>query len=514
MDSRYDELGTPISQRTYVSKTQAKAIADDINMIISSDPQKAQNIIISLNQQYGRSFDKVLRQLTYDKDCKIDHNAAILVEAFKTGSPLYNNEVLDMLKNKLTLKNDFAKTMLNMPDSSAAKSKMLAIEKEIYKLPGYKAMVNQLNLEGNIQGKYALAQYYRDMAAYYVNKYNISDSQAAKRVQTSLIDSTYTYDAGGRVALQMRTLDGKPIMYNKYTASQAKDYLTNREFTKQNLVIVGLSQAESEMALRDKSRIKYKILNQYEAQPVYTDDAGHMIDICKTDKNGKILTGPDGQHKPFVINLRQIGDEDLIGVFDAKKSSRQLIKTLQSATGLDKEIATLRYKPFSDSGAKTYAILGELGFAMKNLDTSKPFSQQFERTNLSTKQIQALNDMIIQQKQFETKLDEYAKLKKAQRDTGAYFTTAAGLMKNMFIDMATFKQDYPRTNRYAATYEDNRNALKPALKAKREELYQLEKQLMQNAAIFLNYKGKFPEHPLVDKIQEHNLLDTVLWGGY
>ena len=42
----------------------------------------------------------------------------------------------------------------------------------------------------------------------------------------------------------------------------------------------------------------------------------------------------------------------------------------------------------------------------------------------------------------------------------------------------------------------------------------IEKTIMDEACIYLNYKGKLPNNPLTNEINEHNLMDKVLWGGY
>ena len=67
---------------------------------------------------------------------------------------------------------------------------------------------------------------------------------------------------------------------------------------------------------------------------------------------------------------------------------------------------------------------------------------------------------------------------------------------------------------YLKNYEDERNKLKPSLKRTRQELYELEADIMKEATIFLNYKGDLPKHPLMDQIQYHGLTDKILWGGY
>ena len=63
-------------------------------------------------------------------------------------------------------------------------------------------------------------------------------------------------------------------------------------------------------------------------------------------------------------------------------------------------------------------------------------------------------------------------------------------------------------------YNKEAEELKPALKRKRIELYKLEDEILQEAGIFLNYKGPLPVKPLTKQINEHALIDKVLWGGY
>ncbi len=49
----------------------------------------------------------------------------------------------------MAYKGNYAKEMLGAPDNKTAQTMRQRIESRIYGLPGYKALVNQLNLAGN-----------------------------------------------------------------------------------------------------------------------------------------------------------------------------------------------------------------------------------------------------------------------------------------------------------------------------------------------------------------------------
>ena len=506
LDKRYDELGVPQSQRKYLRADQVKSAAKEINTFLASDPIKAQSILVGLNQAYGKNTGKVINQLI--SEGKVSSEAKVLIEAIKTGSPASNEDVLTMMKYKLNYKGDFAKEMLGAPDKSTAQTMMQKLEARVYGTPGYKALVNQLDLAGNVQGKTEMAQYYANMAAYYKYKNpRLSDKQAVEMVQKNLIDSVYDYSADGRIVLQKRTLDGKTILYNNYDSQQTASYLSNREFTGQKLYVGGLSQEISERLLRDNSKIKYRTIDQFTVQPIYDDGQGTMQPL---------FTGEGDKRKVFTLNLRHLGEEDIIGILDARDSLRKLTSLMTDAANIP-GASELRYAgPIDNKTASAMKALNDLGFDLRKFDTTKPFNQQFDRTKMNPARMQALSDMMIKQNQFETKLQEYRKLQKAQRDTAAYFTTAARMIKPFIHDILI----QPKTEadsrlvKFINNYNADREDLKPDLKRTREELYKLEDAIMKDAAVFLEYKGNLPKRPLTKNIQYHNVLDSILWGGY
>lgn len=517
LDRRYEELGVPQSQRKYLRDDQVKAAAKEINTFLASDPIKAQSILVGLNQSYGAEFGKVVNQLIADG--KVSSEAKVLVEAIKTGSPVSNEDVLTMMKYKLNYKGGFAKEMLGAPDNTTANTMMRKLEARIYDLPGYRALVNQLNLNGNVTGKIEMAQYYADMAALYKYKNpRLSDKQAVEMVQRNLIDSVYTYDPSGRVILQQRTLDNKRILYGKYDVPQTKNYLANRQFTGQHLQIGEIDLKTSEQMLKDNSKIVYITKDQFTVQPVYVDINGVTQALFKTDKNGKPYRDGQGNKIAYTINLKHIGEEEVTGIFDAKESLRKLTSVLCAAANIPSPQAMARgvTGPIDNNTASTMKALTDLGFDLKNFDTTKSFNQQFDRTKMEPRRIEALTNVMIKQNQFELKLEEYRKLQKAQRDSANYLTAAKSMIKPFMHDMIF----NPKTEAdsqlvpYLKNYEDERNKLKPSLKQTRQELYELEADIMKEATIFLNYKGNLPKHPLMDQIQYHGLTDKILWGGY
>lgn len=517
LDARYDELNIPQSQRKYLREDQVQATAKEINTFLSSDPIKAQSILVGLNQAYGQHAGKVINQLI--SEGKVAPEAKVLIEAIKTHSPAYNEDVLTMMKYKLNYKGSFAKEMFGAPDNTTANIMMRKLEARVYDLPGYKALVNQLNLSGNVAGKIEMAQYYANMAAFYKYKNpNLSDKQAVEMVQRNLIDSVYTYDPSHRVILPLRTLDGKRLMYGKYDAPQTKNYLANRQFTGQHLQVGAIAPKISEQMLRDNSKIFYRTVDQFTVQPVYDDGNGVVQALFKLNKNGEPYRDSKGNKIPYTINLKHIGEENVTGIFDARDSLRKLISLMTNAANIpsSQAIASSMTGPIDANAGAAMRALTDLGFDLKQFDTTKPFSQQFDRTKMEPHRINALNNMMIKQNQFELKLEEYRKLQKAQRDTAAPATTAVGMIKPFMHDVVFNPKSDADSHftKYLKNYEHERNKLKPDLKRTRQELYALEADIMRDAAIFLNYKGTLPKHPLIDKIQYHGLTDKILWGGY
>ena len=508
LDARYNELNIPQSQRKYLREDQVRTAAKEINTFLSSDPIKAQSIIVGLNQAYGKHAGKVINQLI--SEGKVAPEAKILIEAIKTHSPAYNEDVLTMLKYKLNYKGGFAKEMFGAPDNTTANIMMRKLEARVYDLPGYKALVNQLNLSGNVTGKIEMAQYYANMAAFYKYKNpNVSDKQAVEMVQRNLIDSIYTYDPSHRVILPLRTLNGKRLMYGKYDAYQAKNYLANRQFTGQKIQVGSLPMDISEQMLRDNNKIFYRTVDQNTVQPVYDDGNGTVQ---------ALFIGTGDKRRVLTINLSHIGEENVIGIFDAKDSLRKLTSLMTNAANIPSSQAIARSMtgPIDANTSAAMRALTDLGFDLKHFDTTKPFSQQFDRTKMEPRRIEALNNMMIKQNQFELKLEEYRKLQKAQRDTVAPVSTAIGMIKPFAHDVIFNPKSETESHfmSYLKNYEDERSKLKPELKRTRQELYALEAEIMRDAAVFLNYKGTLPKHPLMDQIQYHGLTDKILWGGY
>lgn len=510
LDERYNMMQIPESQRKYLTQEQLQSAAKEINTFISSDPIKAQSIIVGLNQSYGNNAGKVINQLIAEGH--VDPSAKVLIEAIKTGSPASNEDVLNMLKNKLTYKSNYAKEMLGAPDNKTAQTMRQKLEARVYDTPGYKALVNQLDLAGNIQGKIEMAQYYADMAIYYKYKNpGLSDKQAVELVQRNLIDSIYVYDAQGRSILQKRTLNGRPIRYNNYDAQQANNYLTNRAFTGQNIQVGDLSPRISETLLRDNSKITYRVLaDGHTVQPIYNDNNG---------TTQSLFTGTGANRKVLTFDLRQLGDEDILGVIDARDSARKLISILTNAANIPggAEVARGFTGPIDMNTANAMRALNELGFELKHLDTSKSFSEQFDRTNMSPRRIEALSNMMIKQQEFELKLQDYEKLKKAQRDAASPRLTFLRLVKPFIQDIIFTPENNPEASRLYTRYknwEADKAQLLPELKKTRTELYKLEEDMLNEAGIFLNYKGKLPNKPLTKLINDHALMDEILWGGY
>lgn len=507
LDERYDEYGVQYSDRKYLRKDQADAIAKEINTFINTDPIKAQAAIVSLNQTYGVHANKVISQLIADEE--VPAAAKLLIESARTGSPKTNEAVIDMIKHKATLGKNFDMEMLGAPDSSSAKALRDKLELQIAELPGVKALSKQFNLTGNVAGQREMIQYYGDMAAYYKFKNpRMSDKDIAKLVQKDLISTIYAFDTDDRVALQHRTLDGKPILYNGYNAEQAKDYLSNRKFTGQKISIGALSQDASEQLLRNSDKIRYITLDQYTVQPVYDDGNGTVQ---------ALFTGTGENRKAMTINLKTLGDEDILGVFDARDNARKLYKTLNQLVNIPTPYEMARLgATLDDNSANAMKALRTLGFQIDKFDTTKPFAEQFNRSEMSPRRIQAMSTLLKKQVEFEQELKVYERMKKVQRNNARPRLIAAELVGPFLHTMLLPPKNGEESSlekRFKA-YERDKQALYPELKAQRVKLQMIEKTIMNEAAIYLNYKGKLPNNPLTKEIHEHNLMDKVLWGGY
>lgn len=507
LDAHYNRLGVPESQRKYLTKEQLQSVTKEINTFLGADPIKAQSVIVGLNQSYGKNAGKVINQLIAEGH--VGSEAKVLIEAIKTGSPAYNEDVLNMLKNKLAYKGNYAKEMLGAPDVSTAQTMRQKIEAKVYGTPGYKALVNQLDLAGNITGKIEMAQYFADMAIYYKSKNpGLSDKKAVEMVQKNLIDTVYSYDADNRVILQKRTLDGRPILYGKnaYTVEQATNYLSNRKFTGQGIQVGNLSLENSERLLRDESKITYRTIDQFTVQPIYSDNNGTVQSL---------FVGKGANRKVLTLNLKDLGNEDIIGVIDARDSVRKLTSLLTEAANIPSPSAMRYAGPLSDNQGNAMKVLVDLGFDLRNFDTTKPFNEQFDRTRMEPKRLEALTNMTIKQQLFEQKLNEYEKLKKAQRDAASPRIHTLQLF-NPWQEVVYAPGEKARWNmsKKLSYYLKEAEDLKPELKRSRNELYKLEEDILKDAAIFLNYKGNLPVKPLTKQINKHAALDAVLWGGY
>lgn len=509
LDERYNVMQVPESQRKYLTQEQLNTAANEINTFLSSDPIKAQSIIVGLNQSYGKNAGKVINQLITEG--KVDPSAKALIEAIKTGSPVSNEDVLNMLKNKLTYKSNYAKEMLGVPDTKSAQVMRQKLEARVYDTPGYQALVSQLDLAGNLQGKIEMAQFYADMALFYKYKNpSLSDKQAVEMVQKNLIDNVYDYDAQSRVILQKRTLDGKPIKYNKYGSKQTINYLTNRQFTGQNIQVGDLTPGVSEELLKDNTKIIYRVLpDGHTVQPIYSDDNGTTLSL---------FTGAGPNRQVLTLDLRQLGDEDIIGVIEARDSARKLVSLLTNAANIPSGIAVSRgyAGPIDTNTANAAQTLNELGFELKHLDTTKSFSEQFDRTKMSPRRIDALSNIMIKQQEFELELQRYERLKKAQRDAASPRLNAVRMLKP-FVQDIMFRpgsEEESRLYKSLKSWEAEKTENLPELKKARENLYRLEDEILSEAGIFMNYKGKLPNRPLTKLIDNHALMDKILWGGY
>ena len=113
-------------------------------------------------------------------------------------------------------------------------------------------------------------------------------------------------------------------------------------------------------------------------------------------------------------------------------------------------------------------------------------------------------------------LKVYERMKKVQRDNARPALFAMELVLPFMQAVALPPKQGEKTNleKKLTEYEDTRRALFPQLKEQRVKLQMIEKEIMEEAAIYLNYKGTLPKNPLTKEIHEHNLMDKVLWGGY
>lgn len=516
LDERYDEQGVQYSDRKYLRKDQAESIAKEINTFINTDPIKAQAAIVSLTQTYGVHADKVISQLITDE--QVPASAKLLVESARTGSPKTNEAVISMLKYKSTYGTKFDMEMLGAPDSTSAKTLRDKLESQITKTSGFKSLEKQLGLTGNIAGYKEMLQAYGDIAAYYKFKNpRMSDKDIAELVQKDFIESVYAFDADNRITLQHRTLDGKPILYNGYSANQATEYLSNRKFTGQNLRIGALSKDKSEALLRNTDNIHYITRDQFTVQPVYTDNNGVVQSLYKVDSKGNILRDAKGQPIPYTLNLKHLGDEDILGVFNARDNARKLYSVLSQASRMPSAQRMAEHGYALDTATQNaMGTLRHLGFKLDNFDTTKPFVEQFNRSEMSPRRIQALSTLLKKQTEFEQELKVYERMKKAQRDAVRPRLIMAELT-GAFISSALFQAgdwENSRFNKLRADHKIDKVARFPELKAQRVKLQMIEKTIMDEACIYLNYKGKLPANPLTNEIHEHNLMDKVLWGGY
>lgn len=516
LDERYDEQGVQYSDRKYLRKDQAESIAKEINTFINTDPIKAQAAIVSLTQTYGVHADKVISQLITDE--QVPASAKLLIESARTGSPKTNEAVISMLKYKSTYGTKFDMEMLGAPDSTSAKALRDKLESQITKTSGFKSLEKQLGLTGNIAGYKEMLQAYGDIAAYYKFKNpRMSDKDIAKLVQKDFIESVYAFDVDSRITLQHRTLDGKPILYNGYSANQAAEYLSNRKFTGQNLRIGALSKDKSEALLRNTDNIHYITRDQFTVQPVYTDNNGVVQSLYKVDSKGNILRDAKGQPIPYTLNLKHLGDEDILGVFNARDNARKLYSVLSQASRMTSAQRMAEHGYALDTATQNaMGTLMHLGFKLENFDTTKPFVEQFNRSEMSPRRIQALSTLLKKQTEFEQELKVYERMKKAQRDAVRPRLIMAELT-GAFISSALFQAgdwENSRFNKLRADHKIDKVARFPELKAQRVKLQMIEKTIMDEACIYLNYKGKLPVNPLTNEIHEHNLMDKVLWGGY
>lgn len=531
IDERYDEYEVPYSQRKYLRKDQAETLAKEITTHLYSDPIKAQAVMTNLTQTYGSNIGKVLNQLIVDE--KLPVEAKILVETARIGNASINESVISMLKYKGAFGTKFAMEMLGTPDTNTAKIMRTKLEETIQKLPGVETLAQQFSMIGDIRGYEDMIQFYGDMALYYKFKNpRKSDREIVKMIEEDFISSIYTQDASKRANLHQRTLDGKPILYNGYDSKQAVDYLCNMNFTNQNLQVGGHDIKKSNDLLRDKNKIKFITLNQFEVQPVYDDGNGTVLALFK---------GSGDNRKEYKINLKHLGDEDILGVFDAREKARRLYSVLNKATAMSSMLRAAEAGYAMDKNTQNaYKALQTLGFQIDKFDTTKPFAQQFERTGMSERRVQAMTTLLKKQTEFDAELLKYENMKKTQRNRArprliamqligpflhtTFLESKADTIQERLVRQMIGPAVYPAfTNKnntetsygkHLSKYLQEKDELLPALKEQRIKLQNIEKEIMKEACIYLNYKGKLPRNPLTQELHEHNLIDKALWGGY
>ena len=509
LDQRYDELGIPETDRKYLSQVQAKGLASQINAFMSEDPSKAQSTLMKIMTTYKQGSSKAINQLM--KENKVGPEARVLIEAAKTGSPAYNGDVLNMMKNKMALKGNYLNTMFGVADNATAKTLSKKLESKIYGMPGYKAVVQNLDMAGNVKGKIELAQYYADMGAYYKYKNpSLSDAQAAQMVQTNLIDSVYSYDAGSRVILQKRTLDGKDILYSKYSPAQAVQYLTNRGFAGLGYTVSGKPHQTSDALLKNKNNIQYRVLDQRTVQPFYHDAQTGVSELI-LDKN----------NKPLRLNLSHLGLEDVVGTQSAREAMRKTLKEIYNVSGaIDPQTfmmttGRLGGDPnyFNSQAYKSNNLIKNIDKTVAGSKLDKTMTKELERTNLSERQIQALNDATSIQQEFDNKLKDYQNLQKAHRDMVQGSAGRAYELVGPFVKDMMTNGNHNRVMKTVTKQDARAGAYKDELKKQREQIYKLEKEFLHNTAIFLDYKGNIPERPFTKEIDE-NLYEKMWYGGY
>ena len=503
LDSWYEEQGVPYSHRKYLTKKQVQTISKEINTFMGSDPIKAQSAVSNIVAQYGPEAGKIIRQLYADGEVSAD--AALLVEAVRTGSVLTNEDVLTMYKYKAAHGKNFMQEMFNAPNAETAKILAGKLSDEIVKLPGVKTILKQMELEGDIMGKENLIASYTNLAAYYKYKNpSYSDKRIAKMIQANMIDSVYAQDTEHRITLSKTTIDGRPIMYNGYTAEKAVEYLTNRGFTGQDYTIGALSQKESELLLRNKHNIRYLTSpDNRKVRPVYDDGKGVVQELF--DKNNKVVE----------FDLKHLGDEDLLGIFDARDKARSLYKVLSEASRMQTmERAREHGYGLDQNSINAIKTLHELGFTLDKFDGSKTFAEQFERSSLTPRRLEALSTVLSKYTEFEQELKTYENMKRSQRGTLEPVKTSFAIIDAFVHDNYLHPIKKGKSERLVKRYEDQRTKYLPTLKAQRVKLFKLEEEIMNEACIYLDYKGKLPLRPLTKEIHKHNLMDKILWGGY
>lgn len=506
MQQQYDAMKVPESQRKYLSNAQADALASEINTFINEEPAKAQQTLAGMVQTYGSYFGVVFNQLVREK--KVSESAQGLVEALRTNAPASNELVLTMFKNKAALGNTYTKTLLNAPDEGTAKTMRQKVGSRIYALGGYKALVNNFDMQGDIQGKIRMAEFYTDLAVLIKSQNpGLSDKQVAEKVQEMFIDPVYAYDAAGRVILPKKNFQGAPIEYSGYTPEQAVNYLSTLTFNRPDLVVGSLSKEVSANLLSSKSNIIIRALpNTNDVQPMYIDANGNTQAIFKVDSSGNKTL--------YKINLGYLGQEQIYDTFVSQDNCRKLLNTAMRMVNTNSSFSV--QTGLLDSQTKdAYDFLLKTGFKLKGFDNTKPFSQQLNRLKLSPERTNALSMAMAYQKQYEDKLVEYRTAQKELRQInspaeagkyiGAFLTDMLpGTDKKMLSDwMEARKQGKVELQKKKQETEELR-----------QQLYKIESDFIKSISTFLDYKGELPTKPFTKEIEQHKYLDQILWGGY